>query len=602
MKYILLLLISILVLSCDSVLDQEPRDRFSETLVWDDINLADNYLKGCYNNLNIKEGWSGIMYLDGISDNIFFIHVFGTDVYLEGNLTPSNQGPFQGDFYPQLNWSLQYQNIYSINTFIKNIDNVVLNSTADVQERVNVMKGEALFLRAYCYANLAMAYGGVPLLSEPLVLGEDFSGIVRSSFEETINFIVEDCNAAAGLLKGKSEMEMGRATKGAAMALKSRLLLFAASDLTSDGDVESDLVGYVNPNRSQLWEKARQAAEDVINLGIYSLEDFGAPDKELVSQNYFNFFKRKDLASNEVIWGKMFREDVGDARETNLQNGPNGIGNWGSNNPTQDLVNAYRMVDGSDFFDHFVITTEGEYINISDKYTSPNPYYNREPRFYASVLYDSAIWQPRFTNLQDRDPLGIYDRRTRIILENGNLIQSIPGIDTRQGPVTPEDGSYTGYLTKKHLDDEVIGREQRNSNAWIEFRYAEIILNYAEALFELGRMDEATNYLNQIRNRSGLPNITSDLKDALRNERRLELAFEQRRWYDMRRWKILETMNDVKGMTITETIDQAQNTSSTVWKEISVQSRKMNDEKLYWIPIPFDEISRAPQLSQNPGY
>lgn len=602
MKYVLIFLFSILVLSCDSVLDQEPRDRFSETLVWDDINLADNYLKGCYNNLNIKEGWSGIMYLDAISDNIFFIHVFGTDIYLEGNLTPSNQGPFQGDFYPQLNWSLQYQNIYSINTFIKNIDNVLLNSTADVQERVNVMKGEALFLRAYCYANLAMAYGGVPLLSEPLVLGEDYSEIVRSSFEETINFIVEDCNAAAGLLKGKSEMEMGRATKGAAMALKSRLLLFAASDLTSDGDVESDLVGYVNPNRSQLWEKAKQAAEDVINLGVYSLEDFGAPDNELVSQNYFNFFKRKDLSSDEVIWGKMFREDVGDARETNLQNGPNGIGNWGSNNPTQDLVNAYRMVDGSDFFDHFEITTEGEYINISDKYTSPNPYYNREPRFYASILYDSAIWQPRFTNLQDRDPLGIYDRRTRIILENGNLIQSIPGIDTRQGPVTPEDGSYTGYLTKKHMDDEVIGREQRNSNAWIEFRYAEIILNYAEALFELGRIDEAANYLNQIRNRSGLPNITSDLKNALRNERRLELAFEQRRWYDMRRWKILETMDDVKGMTITETIDQGLNTSSTVWKEISVQSRKMNDDKLYWIPIPFDEISRAPQLSQNPGY
>src|SRR5690606_22187574 len=110
MKYVLIFLFSILVLSCDSVLDLEPRDRFSETLVWDDINLADNYLKGCYNNLNIKEGWSGIMYLDAISDNIFFIHVFGTDIYLEGNLTPSNQGPFQGDFYPQLNWSLQYQN------------------------------------------------------------------------------------------------------------------------------------------------------------------------------------------------------------------------------------------------------------------------------------------------------------------------------------------------------------------------------------------------------------------------------------------------------------------------------------------------------------
>lgn len=602
MKGIYYIIALFLLVACDSVLDQDPRDRFSESVVWDDINLADNYLKGCYNNLNMKEGWSGIMYLDAISDNIFFIHVFGTDVYLEGNITPSNQGPFQGDFFPEYNWTPLFQNIYSVNIFLQNIDKVIENSDTDIQDQIDVMKGEALFLRAFCYANLAMTYGGVPLLTKPVELGEDFSSFNRATFKETIDFITADCDKAADLLKGKSEMEMGRATKGAALALKSRLLLFAASDLTADSEVGNELVGYMKPDRTDLWAKAKKAAEDVLNLGVYSLADLGSPENEMISQAYFDFFKQKDLSNSEIIWGKMYRQDVGDFRETNLQNGPNGNSNWGSNNPTQDLVNAYRMEDGSGFFDHFMVNSNGEYINISDKYQSPNPYHNREPRFYASILYDSAKWQQRFSNLQDRDPLGIYDRRTRIITENGQTVQTIPGIDTRQGPVTPEDGGYTGYLTKKHLDDEVIGKDERNTNVWVEFRLSEIVLNYAEALMELGEIEEATKQLNRIRNRAGLPDVNSDLENALRTERRIEMAFEQKRWFDMRRWKILHQMEDVKGMTITETIDRGQNTSRTIWKEINVQNRSMKDEKLNWIPIPFDEISRAPQLNQNPGY
>src|SRR5690606_31698828 len=121
-----------------------------------------------------------------LSDNIFFIHVFGTDVYLEGNITPSNQGPFQGDFFPEYNWTPLFQNIYSVNIFLQNIDKVLENSDADIQDQIDVMKGEALFLRAFCYANLAMTYGGVPLLTKPVELGEDFSTFNRATFKETI--------------------------------------------------------------------------------------------------------------------------------------------------------------------------------------------------------------------------------------------------------------------------------------------------------------------------------------------------------------------------------------------------------------------------------
>lgn len=600
MKYIILLSVLIL-LSCNSILDENPRDRYSENVVWTDLNLADNFLKGCYNKMNIKNGWAGLMYLDAISDNIFFIHIFGTDIYLEGNITASSQGPFQSGFLKEINWQALYQNIYALNTFIDNIDLVQENSTEDIQDKVNVMKGEALFLRALCYTKLVMTYGGLPLLTSAPKLDDDFSSINRSTFKETVDFISSECDKAAGLLLNKNQMEMGRASIGAALALKSRILLFAASDLTADGSVANELVGYKSPDRQKLWKDAKDAALAVINLGTYKLADLGAPDKDQVAQNYFNFFKQKDLSNGEVIWGKMFRQDVGDPRETNLQNGPNGNSNWGSNNPTQDVVNAYQMEDGSDFFEHFKINENGEYINISNKYSSPNPYDNREPRFYGSILFDGAKWQQRFSNLQDRDPIGIYDRRTRITIQNGEEV-AIPGIDTRQGPVTPEDGGYTGYLIKKHMDDEIVGRDENNTNAWVEFRYGEVILNCAEALMELGEIEESAKYLNMIRNRAGLPDYSGDLESALRRERRVELAFEEKRWYDMRRWKILDEMDNVKGMTITETLNNDLGENSIVWKEINVQTRKMESDKLYWIPIPFDEISRAPQLAQNPGY
>src|SRR5690606_16211464 len=106
--------------------------RYSENVVWTDLNLADNFLKGCYNKMNIKNGWAGLMYLDAISDNIFFIHIFGTDIYLEGNITASSQGPFQSGFLKEINWQALYQNIYALNTFIDNIDLVQENSTEDI--------------------------------------------------------------------------------------------------------------------------------------------------------------------------------------------------------------------------------------------------------------------------------------------------------------------------------------------------------------------------------------------------------------------------------------------------------------------------------------
>jgi hypothetical protein len=373
------------------------------------------------------------------------------------------------------------------------------------------------------------------------------------------------------------------------------VLLFAASDLTTVGVANAN-VGYPNADRNALWTKAKLAAKAVMDLGTYQLADFGAPNKAEVSKNYFNFFKAKDLSNAEVIWGKMYSKSVGLANQMNLWHGSNGMNNWGSNNPTQNLVDQYEMEDGSVFSDHFQIDGNGMYINVSSTFNNPNPYYNRDPRFYGSILYDSAVWQKRFPNLSGVDPLGIYDRRTRI---NGN--SEIFGIDTRQGPVETWNAGYTGYLMKKMLDDAINGRSENNDNAWIEFRYAEVLLNYAEACISLNESGEATTYINQVRNRAGMPNITGDLTTALRYERTVELVFEGERWYDIRRWKILEqSLTDAMGIDITET--NINGNDQTTWKRIVAQDRGPITEKMYWLPIMTDEVKKAPSIEQNPGY
>lgn len=593
-------LLLVLLSSCQksSILDKAPLDKYTDAVLWKDINLVNAYLLGAYEGTGIGFYQS---YMTGLTDETYCFQ--GSDTYVKGQLTPDNPYPTDGLF-----WSDYFQNIQKINVFLSKIDKVAdaypETQKAEKIKEANVMKGEALFLRAYSYARLALAYGGVPIFKVPGKLGDDFVSIPRNTFDETIKFISDDCDAAAALLLSNENMKMGRATKGAALALKSKILLFAARDLTADGTAKNKYVGYESPNRNALWTAARDAAKAVIDLGTYQLADFGAPDKVAVAQNYFNFFKAKDLSNSEIIWGKMYSRTAGDGNRMNLWNNSNGLNCWGGNNPTQQLVDDYQMEDGSDFFNHFNVDGNGYYKNISSKYHNNNPYYSRDPRFYGSILYDSAVWQNRFPNLIARDPVGIYDRRTRIVSEGGTVISTLPGIDTRQSIYSDWNGGYTGYLMKKMLDDEFWAIEQTNEwqdNVWIEFRYAEIILNYAEACLQLGQISEAATYINMIRNRAALPDFTGDITKALRYERKIELAFESCRWYDIRGWKILEqTLTDAMGMEIIETKNNGLVT--TTWQRIVAQERGPVIKDMYWLPIPTDEIKKAPKLEQNPEY
>ena len=570
--------------SCnDDLLDRSPLDSYSDPVVWSDIKLVRYYLNDLYNS--VEYGWNQRSH--GYQTGLFVGETTmtkGAELtdYGRGTISAGNPGIDRG----HLTWQ-HYANIHKLNLFLTQID-ALSDAYPDsekqrIQSEANVLKGEAIFLRAVFYSDICRSYGGVPLLDTPAQLGEDFSGYLRSTFEETIDFIVKDLDAAADLLLLKSEMEMGRATKETAMALKSRMLLFAASDLTADGTAVNKYVGYENPNRQELWTAARDAAKDLMDLGTVALEDFGAPDQEAAAYGYFSLFKARDLSSPEVIWGKMHRADDGPRINTNLRNGLHGLSCHGNNAPYGNFVDSYQMADGTAFFDHFNFNANDEYINVSSDFTNESPYKSREPRFYGSILYDSAVFQPRFDDLAQIDPTGIYERRTRTVIENGVVVSERFGLDTRQGPLSPSNGNYTGYVMKKFMDDE-------------------ILLNYAEASLELGDTETATTYINMIRNRVALPDFTGDIMEALRYERKVEFFSENVGWFDTRRWKLLEEnfAPDLYGVDIKEVTEDG--VTTTTWRKISAAPKRNFSEKLYWVPIEQDELNRAPQLVQNPGY
>ena len=623
-KYkILLGIFSILVflnLGCtEKILDKSPLDKYSDATVWVDVNLSSNYLNYCYNRAQVGQ-FRNVM-IGAVSDEMHVSRGSNSAPYNIGTMTADNTNGAMGNpWYPNSSWA-QFVNIQRINLFLDNIDNVANaykeSQRASMKEKTDILKGEALFLRGFIYTEMCRTYGGLPILKTASKLGDDFSVVDRASFKETVDFIVEDLDAAAALLPLKADQKLGRATKEAALSIKSRLLLFAASDLTADGtaanatnlkgDNVGELVSYINPDRTALWTAARDAAKAVMDLGTCELANFGAPDQQAVAENYFNFFKAQDLSDKEVIWGIQYISDQTVERlgyTPNQANGPNGNICFGRNGPFQEMVNEYEMKDGSNYADHYTIDANKYIQNISTKYRNESPYYNREPRFYASVLYDSAVWQPRQGAAATRDPLGIYERRLHKTIAADGTVTNVYGLDTRGAAVNPQNGSYGGYLTKKFMDPAIWGATDFNTNVAIEIRYAEILFNYAEACLELGDVATATTYINMIRNRAGLPNFTGDITQALRHERKVELYAEGFRWYDIRRWKIMPQVFVPcgTGIDIIETYNAATGLRTTTWKHITSQVANKWVNSMWWIPIQTDELKRAPQLKQNPGY
>jgi len=372
--------------------------------------------------------------------------------------------------------------------------------------------GEAHFLRAYFYHQLVRYYGGVPIVARSYGLNEDYS-IERSTFEQCVDFIVKDCDTAITKLTGQS-MAKGRATRLAAMALQSRILIYAASDLHDiptaktkstviDTFSKPQLLGYTTGNRVDRWTKAKNAAKAVIDATSGYMLNLNAP--ATTDQGKLNYVsiamggKSKapgvdPSAESEILFARYFIPNQSEgAQQQGLYNGPNGYHNWAGNSPIQNLVDDYEMMDGSKF----------DWNNATQK---AHPYDNRDPRFYATILYDAAPWKPRDKISGNVDPVnqiqsGIYTLAGGVVL---------PGLDTRQSSIENWNGSWTGYYVRKFVDPDpnIVDNVARQFIPWAFFRYTEAVLNYVEANIELANDAEARLWLNRIRFRAGMPAVT----------------------------------------------------------------------------------------------
>ncbi|MDT7828268.1 RagB/SusD family nutrient uptake outer membrane protein [Pricia sp. S334] len=598
LKSVLLLLsvtLAITISCSDDFLETKPLTEVSEVDLWGDPALVRSFVNNIY--LNIPEPFLRGRLSSNVVDEADYRGNTGALNFNNGVIT-QDQTPAWISMYYNKTWEDLYKNVRNCNTVLENIENIPFEN-AELKDKT---EGEVRFLRAYSYHELVAAWGGVPLITEVYGLGSDFEA-PRDSYEDCINFIVSECDLAANLLPEVQDgADIGRATKGGALALKSRVLLYAASELHNSTVLPSfthpELLGYQGGDRGSRWTAAKNAAKEVIDLGLYSLYKADPAPGDSIAQNIKEYFLTPGY-TEEDIWLKPFLEEKSE-QYLGLYGGPNGYHGWGVNAPIGDIVDAYEMADGSKF-------------DWTDPVQASMPYENRDQRFYAHIFYEGAKWRKRPEDAIGRDPDGVIQVGTYEVWNNETSeIDLRFGLDTRSGGIEEWNGSYTGYYLRKFIDPAKDltfiegGGVGFQGIPYRYFRYAEILLNYAEACIALGQDAEARQYINMVRRRAGQPDLTEsgdDLIERYRNERRIELSFEEHRIHDVRRWAIgPEAYHPVlRAKVIYELLpDKTTATVPTITHEV-FQERSWVD-KAYFMPIPRDEISKNSLLVQNPGY
>ena len=598
---------AVIFYSCkQDFLNTQPLDKAAAGATWSDPNLSEAFVTDIYNVLH--DGLLNQESMDCISDNC--LYNFGRMDIMEGNISPSNTGWVNNTY----EYGEMYLRIRSVNVALENLSKATFDATMK-----DKLKGESYFLRAYCYNQMLRYYGGVPIIKSSYALSTSDFSVGRNTYEECVNAIVGDLDSAAMLLSGKS-LTSGRATADAAMALKARVLLYAASDLhdiptakaksaTISAYAHPELLGYVSGDRTARWQKAKDAAKAVIDLGTYGyMLNLSAPASKADAIAYYtNVYLSKNGGEKESIFAKYYinasSDDWGAWYPRN--NCPNGYHGWTSTEPTQNLVDNYEMMDGTKF-------------DWSNSAEASAPYQNRDPRFYASIMYDGSPWKPRTTDGASFDP---YNETQFGTYEVSGANSTYFGLDTRNSNLENWNGTRTGYAIKKFMDPDpaIVDMNQKQQIQSNQIRYTEVIFNYAEACLALGQEDEAKAWINKIRFRAGMPAITETgaaLVARYQNERNVEMLCEEQRFYDARRWMIAPTTLGQKvrvvkitgklnpGKTVTTyrySTDNYTYTYNVQNIESGVENRAW-DDKLYFPPFALDQMNRNTKLVQNPGY
>jgi hypothetical protein len=525
-----------------------------------DTQLTNKNIEGDYTKV-WNFGYASYTYLrngfSSVDDNLFAAAsdeaeqtapISNAQLFNEGNWSPYNN--------PDEVFKHHYEGIRAANYFLENSNDyksfLALNRDTmsdrqkqyklDVQD-IEWLRNENRVLRAYYYLDLAKRYGGVPLVTKTLLLTDD-TDLPSASYNDIISFVVSEIDAVKDSLQSDwrtfDVAKAGRITKGAALAIKSQALLYAASPLHNSSNDKSK------------WENAAKAAREVITLGRYSLHN-----------SYQNLFVIDNTGNSpETIWDIR----LGASNALERKNYPIATPGGSSGvTPSQNLVSAY------------------EYKGTPDP---NNPYANRDPRLGFSIVTNNSNWNGRIMEMW----IGGRD--------GSNVINS----------------SKTGYYLKKFLNDNLnLVKNETKVRNWIVFRYAGILLNYAEAMNEAFGPDNANGWeltarqaVNLVRSRPGvnMPAVVAagqgEMREKIKHERQIELAFEDHRYWDLLRWKDAESVlsQPLKGIVVTK------NTANSFsYSETTVEKRVFIAPKMYYYPLPYTEIGKSKgKLQQNPGW
>lgn len=558
-----------LLSSCYDAMNEVPLERMPPEIAFKDSLKVEMFVNELYVGLNA--GLGGYNRFGGGSANQNSLFDCVTDL---GVLSPVGTNTEVNSFThatfhsgsggnKDARWAEIYQFIRKTNIVLEYIHYCEALSEAKMAQYI----GEAKLHKALLHYELLKRYGGIPIMDE-LYEGGTID-IPRNTFEDCVEYIVRLCDeAATGLPLRYPDNDYGRLTKGAALGLKARVLLYAASPLYNESPIinTTDVQRYASPDHAR-WERAAKAAYDVINL---KLSD-GTPVYELYPSYERLFFTRE--GNHEFLIMKM----QGMTNNVEKRNGPAGFpGATGNTSLTQEYIDMFEL-------------RSGKLPNEDPDYDPQRPWENRCERFKASVLYNGSEWW------------------------DGEVETYVGGKDYTAVNSTAK-GCVTGYTLRKHLDPNVriSGVEKNTYHDFPLLRFADILLMYAEAANEYYTVSDddmvedelVYTYVNLVRARAALPPVENKTKGEMRaiihRERTVELAFEDIRYFDLRRWREAEVVlnRPVHGVQIVKD----ESTGEFVYSNPIEVEIRIFPERCYYYPIPQSEINKNKALTQNPGW
>lgn len=546
-KYILILAAVVLV-SCSKFLDIKPTSFVSEALIWEDKALIDQFMANIYANIvcgfNRRtvdgENWACAFggNFDSGTDDFDPKPDAGTNQFNTNEITAGNC-----PFIKQV-WSANYVLIRKCNMMIEQLPGVDDNKVIpELKERY---LAEAHFIRAYCYFDLVKTFGKAPLVDHVQTLDEDLL-VKPSSFGEIVDFICKECDEwYEKLYKVVPEAELGRASQGAFLALKARALLYWASPLNNP---DNDLTR---------WTAAAEAADAVRKLGVYELYTTG-------EWPYYKQAFDETPANKEVIFARRFQyPEMTHNIHMQWSYDPqtSDRGSWNGLYPTQNLADAFETTDGK-------AITDPESI-----YDPQNPYVNRDSRFYQCLIYHGMTWEDYPIRMDICQPSATHAR--------------------------------CGYGLRKFIEEHIgpasdlyVGVYAQDNDCPL-FRYSEVLLNYAEAKNEAESTpgNDVYEAINEIRSRSHQPDLPAgltqaEMRERIKNERRIELLLEEHRFFDLRRWMMADKLREpIRGMTVSNNGD-----GTFTYKVVEIEKRQFTEDN-YYLPIPLSEQTKNPYLAE----